>query len=127
MKVIICGSRYLKDFDVVANAVRASGFAIHEVVSGGAAGADRLGEEWAVKAELPGGFKVFLPRWNAQGPKAGPLRNQEMVDYADAVIAIPCPKSRGTWDCVRRAQAKGIPVYIHREALGTPAANVKTH
>lgn len=46
-------------------------------------------------------------------PAAGPLRNQHTVDLgADKCIAAPTEGSRGTWDCVRRAKAAGIPVRV---------------
>lgn len=50
-------------------------------------------------------------------PAAGHRRNQEMVELgADLVLAFPLPgprtRSRGTWDCVRRAKAAGIPVEV---------------
>jgi hypothetical protein len=51
--------------------------------------------------------------WDRHGRKAGPIRNQEMVDAgADLCVAFPLRGSVGTWDCVRRARAAGIPVTI---------------
>lgn len=42
---------------------------------------------------------------------AGPVRNQLMVDLgADICLAFPLPGSRGTWDCMGRAEAAGIEV-----------------
>ncbi len=47
------------------------------------------------------------------GKKAGPLRNQEMVDLgADLCLAFVAPESRGTRDCLRRAEEAGIPVEV---------------
>ncbi|WP_079669947.1 SLOG family protein [Mycobacteroides abscessus] len=44
-------------------------------------------------------------------PVAGHLRNQEMVDRgADTCIAFPLKDSRGTWDCMKRAERAGISV-----------------
>lgn len=72
-------------------------------------GADRLAATqatqrgWAVEAHPAD--------WDTHGRAAGPLRNQKMVDLgADITLAFPGPNSRGTWDCIRRAQAEGIPV-----------------
>lgn len=46
-------------------------------------------------------------------PAAGCYRNQHMVDLgADICLAFPLPGSRGTWDCVERAKAAGIPVRV---------------
>lgn len=42
---------------------------------------------------------------------AGHVRNQKMVDLgADICLAFIMPGSRGTWDCLGRAEAAGIPV-----------------
>jgi hypothetical protein len=44
MKVIIAGGRYLKNWEIVKVAIENCDFHITEVVSGGAAGADSIGE-----------------------------------------------------------------------------------
>ena len=49
MKVLIAGSRSIVEPDVVREAIAASGFDITTVLSGGAKGVDRLGEEWATE------------------------------------------------------------------------------
>lgn len=51
--------------------------------------------------------------WNKHGKAAGPLRNQKMVDLgADRCIAFLMEGSRGTKDCIRKAQDAGINTYI---------------
>lgn len=112
MKVIIAGSRDITDADIGA-IVAASGFEITEVVSGMQRGVDALGEAWAKARGLP--VKQFQADWDYFGLSAGPIRNQRMAEYADALIAIPGPKSRGTWDMVRQAERRGLKVYIHRQ------------
>lgn len=53
-------------------------------------------------------------QWHVHGRSAGPIRNQAMVDSgADLCLAFPAIDSRGTWDCVRRAQSAGIPTKIY--------------
>lgn len=65
---------------------------------------DNLGRMLAVEAH---------PADWSQGKKAGPLRNQAMVDLgADLCLAFPLEGSRGTWDCVKRARAAGIEVRV---------------
>lgn len=84
------------------------------VVHGGAKGADTC----AHKAAETLGFHVEThpADWGKHGKAAGPIRNQEMVDTgADICLAFPLGKSVGTWDCVRRAKAAGIPVKIHNQ------------
>jgi len=56
--------------------------------------------------------------WAHFGKRAGPLRNQAMVDLgADLCLAFPRGESRGTRDCMRRAETAGIPVEVHEIAV----------
>jgi len=112
MKVIIAGARNISDQAIIFAAVASSPFVITEVVSGCAKGVDIQGEFWAARAGLP--CKRFPADWNGLGIKAGPLRNQQMADYADALIAIWDGESPGTKDMIRRAEAKQLPVFIYR-------------
>lgn len=114
MKVIIAGSRdFTGDIKLVGKIVEASGFKITEVISGTAKGADQAGDVWATVNGIP--VKLFFANWDTFGRSAGPRRNQEMADYADALIAIKThPDSRGTNDMIRRAEAKGLKIFIYK-------------
>lgn len=112
MKTIIAGSRGITCPYVVGRAVEKSGFAVTEVVCGMARGVDTLGRIWAQYYAIP--VSEFEPDWDYHGKKAGFVRNQEMADYADALIAIWDGVSRGTRDMIDRAQKKGIKVYVYR-------------
>ena len=132
MKVVICGDRSIDDrnMKLVEEAVIASGFNISEVISGGAKGGDRLGEKWALKFGVP--FSKMIPAWDdldapeaiikvgqygEYNARAGFDRNQQMVDAADAVIALqPDGESNGTQDTIDRAMKKGIAVFIYPNA-----------
>lgn len=49
--------------------------------------------------------------WDQYPRTAGPMRNSTMVDLgADLCIAFPVLASKGTYDCMRKAQALGIRV-----------------
>jgi predicted Rossmann-fold nucleotide-binding protein len=119
MKVVIAGSRSIVSQEMVWKAIEATekflvaqgGGIIQEVVSGGAHGVDKLGEEWAFEH----GVRVvrFNPDWAAHGKAAGPIRNRQMVDYADAVIAIWDGRSRGTKSTIDYAKHKNKPLYIY--------------
>jgi hypothetical protein len=50
--------------------------------------------------------------WDKYGKRAGYLRNQDIVDDADAMVAFLAPHSRGTKNSVGLANKKGIPVHI---------------
>jgi hypothetical protein len=111
MKTIIAGSRTLLDPTPITTAIRASGFEISEVVSGGAAGVDRYGEIWASFHAVP--LTIFPADWKTHGKAAGPIRNMKMAEYADALIAVWDGKSRGTKNMIDLANQEGLRVHIH--------------
>lgn len=125
MRVIIAGPRNFDNFEEVVKAVKESGFQVTEIVSGAAKGADTLGEEYADINGVP--KKRFPAKWNnikGKDPKhikvnkwgkkyyvlAGFDRNQEMADYADALIAIDLGTS-GTADMIKRMEKAGKKIY----------------
>lgn len=111
MKVIIAGSRSISDPKLIEEAIKQSGFDITEVVCGMARGVDILGKVWADRNSIP--VSNFEPDWDYHGLKAGFIRNQEMADYADGLIAVWDGISRGTKDMIDRATKKGLKVFIH--------------
>ncbi len=112
MKTIIAGSRGIDEYQLVVEAVEESGWFkdITEVVSGGARGPDRLGEMWAKYHQIP--IKLFPADWDRLGRGAGHIRNAQMADYADALIAVYDGHSRGTANMIQRAKSKGLKVYV---------------
>jgi len=44
------------------------------------------------------------------GKKAGPLRNQRMIDEGRPDLVVAFPGGKGTADMVRRAEAAGVKV-----------------
>lgn len=85
MKVIVAGSRNITDAALVERALKASGFFITQVVSGGCRGVDKIAEAWAEKKGVH--IKVFEAEWGKRGRAAGPIRNMEMAKYADGEFA----------------------------------------
>lgn len=92
MKLIIAGSRdlelTLEAFDDIIYNCGIDISAITEVVSGGAAGIDTIGEHWAECRPDPLDITVFQADWDTHGVAAGPIRNKEMAKYADAALVI---------------------------------------
>lgn len=126
LKVIVAGSRSISDYSLVSAAIEESGFQIAEIVSGTAKGVDSLGERWAEENNIP--VKRFPAPWDDIKDKpeneigqnsfskkywkrAGAFRNQQMADYADALIAITNGSS-GTADMIERAKKKGLTIFI---------------
>lgn len=111
MKVIIAGGRDYqftkKDIAFLDKVAPA----IHEVVSGGATGADRCGEDWARSRNIP--VRVYTADWDKHGKAAGPIRNGQMAEYADAVILFP--GGRGTDNMHEQAINKNIYIVDRRK------------
>ena len=87
LKVIVAGSR---DFDIFSKVedtlmMYFKEHKLHradvEIVSGAARGADRLGEQFAIKYGLK--LTKFPADWDKYGKSAGYRRNAEMAKYAD--------------------------------------------
>jgi hypothetical protein len=114
MKVIIAGSRGIRptgeDSDMCFGWFDDSGFDITEVVSGGARGIDTFGEIYAIKRNIQ--IKRFPANWGEYGRAAGPMRNEEMAQYADALLAIWDGKSRGTAHMIKAMGSLGKPVKV---------------
>ena len=110
MKVIIAGSRNITNKLLVTKAITESGFNITEVVSGCARGVDRLGESVAKDNGIP--IRQFPANWELYGKSAGAIRNKDMANYADALIAIWDGKSPGTKNMLNIAKKKGLQIHI---------------
>lgn len=109
MKLIISGGRNIhltrKDY-IFLNTIAGS-YTINEVVSGGASGVDRCGEDWAKKEGIK--IKIFPADWRRWGKMAGPKRNREMSLYADALVFFDGGK--GTDSMIRYAQKAGLRIF----------------
>lgn len=109
MKVIIAGGRNITDPSLLTAAVHDSEFEITEIVHGGARGVDEMADRFAQHRGVP--CRIFAGDWAGFGLSAGPRRNTEMAEYADALILIWDGKSRGSADMLRKAKAKGLKIY----------------
>ena len=98
-------------------------FVIHngfpgQFVSGGAKGADQIGEKWADLHKIP--KTILKPEWRpivdpATGerrydPNAAKKRNTDIVGAATHVIAFPSRKGSGTQEAIAKAEEMGKPV-----------------
>lgn len=110
MKVIIAGSRKITNYKIVQFAMSFLNLDCSEVVSGGAKGPDLLGEKWAKENNLK--IKRFEANWKQYGKNAGYLRNKEMAEYGDVLIAFWDRKSKGTQHMMKIAKDKNIPTYL---------------
>ncbi len=107
MKIAIVGSRnlfvnlekYLSDYD------------IDYIVSGGAKGIDSCAEDYAIKNNIK--TIIFKPDYESFGKRAPLVRNIQIVEEADIVIAFWDGKSRGTLFTIKEARKKGKELKIY--------------
>jgi hypothetical protein len=109
MKVIIAGTRTIRDYAAVVRAIKESGFTITQVVSGAAWGVDRLGERWAEANNVP--IERFHAEWNRYGRAAGPRRNVRMAEYADALILVWDGRSAGSRNMLFEAKKRELTIF----------------
>lgn len=113
MKLIIAGGREFNDYELLSETVYAN-FDLEnlEIISGAARGADRLGQEFAHRNELV--LYNFPADWDKHGKAAGYVRNTEMADFGDSLLAFWDGKSRGTKHMIDIATRKGLAVNVVR-------------
>lgn len=112
MRMAIVGSRDFKRLDKVRQFVNHLNYDI-VVISGGARGVDQIAEKTAIDKGLR--TMIFYPQWDTFGKQAGFVRNREIVDHADELVAFWDGKSKGTAHSIKLARAKGIPVLVINE------------
>ena len=116
MRVLVCGSRHLKDYKVLKETLDElmplPGFLDYFIISGGARGADSMAEDYAIEEDIP--YQIFRANWEKHGKAAGPIRNKQMLDEGkpDLVVAFMAPDSRGTKNMVEQATKAGIEIKI---------------
>jgi len=118
VRVLVCGTRHLDAENIDAlwtirerlNELPRNAVVIH----GDARGVDRYAADHQFRRG--GTAEAFPADWATFGKRAGPLRNQRMLDEGrpDLVLAFHTDPGLGlgTRDMVRRARAAGVPVEI---------------
>ena len=112
IKVIIAGSRTFSDYRLLATVCdhMLKNHEEVEIVSGGANGADKLGELYAEERGYE--FRQFIPNWGRDGNAAGYMRNKLMALYADAVIVFWDGQSKGSGHMIDLARGRGLKVKV---------------
>ena len=78
------------------------------LVQGGAHGADRLAQEWALSRKVPS--EQVSAAWNLYGNRAGVLRNRAMAKRPDVCLVIAFSGGRGTENMVAEAGKNNLKV-----------------
>lgn len=129
MKIIIAGGRDFNDYDLLRSKMDLILKNVKEekiIISGGAKGADILGERYAIERGYP--IHQYLAEWDnlkvspcvigtdkngrLYNKVAGHNRNKLLVDNADVAVYFWNYLSKGTENCIKLAKLKPIPVRI---------------
>src|SRR5574338_374361 len=105
-RIVVTGGRKYSDWVMINDVLEM--LAPDEIYVGDATGADSMAYEWAKDREIP--VKVFEARWSELGPKAGPIRNIEMLEaalndeaYELQLMVVAFPGGKGTNSCAKAA------------------------
>lgn len=119
IKLIIAGSRSVQNPEVMQEVAYRYFPDLHvvslyyEIVNGCASrGVDLLARQWASEHNVQ--LRRFPADWDEHDKAAGPIRNQEMVDYADELVAIWDGESTGTRDVFEKALECGLDVHVYQ-------------
>jgi hypothetical protein len=109
MKLAVIGSRTFHNQNLVNEildllCVRQH-ISITLIISGGAQGVDTLAEEYARTRSIP--LMVIKPNYSQYGRSAPIIRNGQIVDQSDYVIAFWDGQSPGTRNTIERATNAG--------------------
>lgn len=115
MNVIIAGSRSFDDYrklEEVCDNILKDIAADKDITifSGGAKGADNLGERYAQEREY--NLKRFPADWKRYGRKAGPIRNCLMAQEADMAIIFWDGLSKGAKSMISIARKEGLILHL---------------
>ena len=112
MLLVIAGSRAAREHHV-RQAIHRCPWKkeVTKVMSGTAHGADKFGEKYAKE----NGIEVikFPADWDQYGMSAGPRRNKEMAQNADALLAIWDGSSKGTQSILSYARKYELKTMIY--------------
>lgn len=116
-KTIVAGSRYWKDYEFIKghlDILLANKLPNVQIISGGALGVDTLGEKWA----LANGINPvrITAQWEKYGKAAGPIRNRQMAEMADACIVFTSG-GPGSTNMINVAKELGLNLRV----IGLPA------
>ena len=110
-KVIIAGSRSFADYEKlksVCDSILPNQYSepCITILSGTSSGSDSLGERYA--HERGYALQRHPADWKKYGKAAGPIRNRQMAENADVLIAFWNGRSKGTKNMIETAKKLGL-------------------
>lgn len=116
MRIIIAGSRNYNNYKELSEVADKffDDIGIEKkwstIITGGAKGADKLGEKYALDNILDS--IVFEAKWGKYGNAAGIIRNGEMAKNADCLLAFWDGRSKGTKDMIDKAFKRQLRIRV---------------
>lgn len=115
IRVVVTGGRGYNDVEAIdrelSRVVRSARERKIVIINGGAPGLDSLVEKWCLEKGVPC-ITMKAPWASHYGRRAGPIRNQWMIDFALPTYAIVFPGGNGTADMHARIKAAGISHHV---------------
>ena len=115
IRLLVCGSRTFKDFDMMYDAI--AGFIKQHgpdvIIEGGAQGADKMAHAIAVARGVP--TETYRAEWSKYGKSAGYIRNKKMLYEGKPTHGMAFfnkVKTNGTANMIDLLNDAGIPVSI---------------
>jgi hypothetical protein len=102
IKIGVVGSRSFNDYELLKRTLDEYLGKVWVIVSGGAKGADSLGEKWARENNIK--TCIYKADWAEHGKAAGMIRNVDIVKDSDLIIAFWDGLSRGTEHSINLAK-----------------------
>ena len=110
MKLAVIGSRGFDNYELVEKVLNDYKDKVTLLISGGAKGADTLGEQWAKNNNIE--TLIFPADWIKYGKRAGFVRNNDIVYSCDLCVAFWDGNSKGTLDSINKAKAMNKEVIV---------------
>ena len=118
MRYIVAGGRDFNDADRLNTVLTrfVEGHDLQTIISGCAKGADTLGMRFATRYcdGLVIGLDEYPADWATYNKAAGRIRNQQMAQEADGLIAFWNGRSRGTKHMIECATRCNLEIHIYR-------------
>lgn len=114
-KLIVAGSRGFTDYELLTRVLFAMADLEFQdralsIVSGMARGADQLAVRFAVTHDIK--LYKFPANWDGLGKKAGFIRNTQMGDFSDGLLAFWDGQSNGTRHMIDYMNRLKKPVHL---------------
>lgn len=101
----IIGSRSFTDYSfaekTILDIIRKNNIVVCKIISGGASGSDKIAEMFAEKYNIP--IEIIKPDWT-NGKRSGVIRNTEIINKSNYIIAFWDGKSKGTLDSINKTK-----------------------